>query len=241
MLNVDLRKKLLQISFENGLSHIPSALSMLDFWIQLDKMFSWGSKDALVVGKPYGALAYHLAWGDGLLAPLTGHDKNTMFVDATLANCLGVAAGLCMSKKFENVVCVVGDGCLQEGTILEAASFCGRCKSTLAAKLILAVDCNGWQCTSATNTTASQVSSIFASFGWKSMVLAGHQDNAKAIAQLMQFDVHCPTCLVFETTKGYGVSFMENDPLGWHYKKLDKQHLDQALAELDVAIAEETM
>jgi transketolase N-terminal domain/subunit len=106
-------------------------------------MFSWSSRDALVVGKPYGALAYHLAWGDGLLAPLTGYDKNTMFVDATLANCLGVAAGLCMSKKFKNVVCVVGDGCLQEGTILEAASFCGRCKSTLTTKLILAIDCNG--------------------------------------------------------------------------------------------------
>jgi deoxyxylulose-5-phosphate synthase len=63
---------------------------------------------------------------------------------------------------------------------------------------------------------------MFASFGWTSTVLAGHQDNAKVIAQLMRFDSNHPICLVFETTKGYGVSFMENDPLGWHYKKLDK-------------------
>ena len=41
-----------------------------------------------------------------------------------------------------------------------------------------------------------------------------------------------PTCIVCETTKGKGVSFMEGQ-VGWHGKAPNDEQYAQAMAELD--------
>ena len=40
-----------------------------------------------------------------------------------------------------------------------------------------------------------------------------------------------PNCEIVETVKGSGVDFMENDN-SWHYRNLDKEHLEKALAQI---------
>ena len=40
-----------------------------------------------------------------------------------------------------------------------------------------------------------------------------------------------PSCIVAHTTKGKGVSFMENQ-VGWHGKALSDEQYEQAMAEL---------
>lgn len=229
-MNFELKKKLLEKSFEENLCHIPSALSMIDYWSQLDKFFSWDKDDYLVVGKPYGSLAYHLVWNDGHFGPITGYDKKVKWCDSTLANCLGVAIGLAISGKSKNVVVNIGDGALQEGTILEAASFCGRCKEMLKSRIVLAVDCNGWQCISETKMPPEQIKEIFSGFGWKCMIFDGHSaeelSGLKTIAEDVDERI---ICLIFKTVKGKGVKFIEDDPLGWHYRKLDSDMLLKAV------------
>ena len=231
MMNFELKKKLLQTSFEENLCHIPSALSMLDYWSQLDKFFSWKKDDCLVVGKPYGSLAYHLVWNDGYVGPITGYDKNVKWCDSTLANCLGVAVGLAIGGKNKNVVVNLGDGALQEGTILEAASFCGRCKEMLASRIVLAIDCNGWQCISKTKSSPKQTQQMFSGFGWKCIALNGHssEDLAQLKHMLEENGDEKALCFIFKTTKGKGVKFIEDDPIGWHYKKLDASTLEKAI------------
>ena len=229
-MNVELRRKLLKKSFEENLCHIPSALSMIDYWNQLDKIFSWEEDDFLVIGKPYGSLAYHLVWNDGCIGPITGYDKNVKWCDSTLANCLGVATGLAIAGKSKNVVVNLGDGALQEGTILEAASFCGRCKEMLNSKIILAIDCNGWQCTSETKTSPEKIKDIFAGFRWKCTILDGH--SATDLAQLkdiVKTGDEKTICLIFKTVKGKGIRFIETNPLEWHYRNLDETSLKKAI------------
>jgi len=51
--------------------HIPSALSMLDYFYFLNKKINY-INDALVIGKPYGQLAYHTIWNSDNNLPVTG-------------------------------------------------------------------------------------------------------------------------------------------------------------------------
>ncbi len=46
-----------------------------------------------------------------------------------------------------------------------------------------------------------------------------------------------PTVLIAKTTKGKGVSFMENDP-GWHGKAPNDEQYAQAKAEVEAKLAE---
>ena len=46
-----------------------------------------------------------------------------------------------------------------------------------------------------------------------------------------------PTCIVAKTTKGKGVSFME-DKCDWHGTAPNAEQYEQAMAELDKAIAD---
>ena len=57
-----MKKELLTYSYEQGLSHIPSALSMLDY---VDTLFSnrlVTPEDYIIIGKPFGSQAYYLVW-----------------------------------------------------------------------------------------------------------------------------------------------------------------------------------
>ena len=46
-----------------------------------------------------------------------------------------------------------------------------------------------------------------------------------------------PVCIVAETVKGKGVSFMEGQ-VGWHGKAPNDEQFEQAMAELDARAAE---
>jgi transketolase len=74
------------------------------------------------------------------------------------------------------------------------------------------------------------------SFGWSVKEVPGHDVDALA-AELrrLPFEKGKPNCLVCHTTKGKGVSFMEADPVKWHYRAPDERELARALQELDGA------
>jgi transketolase len=73
------------------------------------------------------------------------------------------------------------------------------------------------------------------SFGWSVRVVDGHshQDLSKALAEV-PFKPGKPSCLIAQTTKGKGVSFMENTVL-WHYRIPRGAEFDAALMELEQA------
>ena len=70
------------------------------------------------------------------------------------------------------------------------------------------------------------------SFGWSTQEVDGH--NFRQLLSSMNklpFTKNKPSLIIAHTTKGKGVSFME-DQLAWHYKSPNQQQLNQAFFEL---------
>ena len=72
----------------------------------------------------------------------------------------------------------------------------------------------------------------FESFGWNVIEIDGHdfEDIERAYKQAEKCKGK-PTCIIAETIKGKGVSFMENDA-SWHGKAPDKEQAEKAMTEL---------
>lgn len=209
------RIKLIDRAYHDNCMHIPSALSMLDYFYFLDKKIDYDN-DALVIGKPYGQLAYHTIWNSDNNLLISGKTQKVIWADTTLGNCLGVACGLAMSDVYNKVFINIGDGPLQEGTILEAAQFIGS-YDKFKSKIILCIDCNKQQCISKTYQSANDIKNVFSAFKWNVNVINGHDDNeCKAI----NVENDSPLCIIFDTIKGYGIDVMQDNPIEWHYKRM---------------------
>jgi len=76
-------------------------------------------------------------------------------------------------------------------------------------------------------------SAKWSAFGWGVREVDGHDHEAlRAAFDAAPFDPGRPSCIVARTTKGKGVSFMENSVL-WHYRVPRGAEFDAALAELE--------
>lgn len=71
------------------------------------------------------------------------------------------------------------------------------------------------------------------SFGWNVYEVDGHDHNAlKSVFRISAVENVKPSVVIAHTTKGQGVSYMENELL-WHYRNPNEGQLKQAIAELD--------
>jgi transketolase len=71
------------------------------------------------------------------------------------------------------------------------------------------------------------------SFGWDVISLDGHDIVALNDALSHSANNMKPKVIVAHTTKGKGVSFMENNNT-WHHNRLTQTTFDQAIAELNL-------
>jgi transketolase len=128
------------------------------------------------------------------------------------------------------VFCVLSDGEVQEGSTWEATMMAS---SLGVSNLIAFVDNNDFQSlgrTSETHPSFYPVAEKFRAFGWESVEIDGH-DSAALFHAVSARKGDRPTMVVAKTTKGKGVSYMENQPI-WHYRSPNKDELAIALAEL---------
>jgi transketolase N-terminal domain/subunit len=236
-----MRKSLLKYSFEHKLSHIPSALSMLDY---VDVLFSdkfvVPYRDHIVVGKPFGSQTYYLIWQK--LGYLNNIEKLNVgvkheeidfvdFSEETMGNALGVSIGIAISNPNERVWINVSDACLQMGNMLEAIQFIGHNK---IKNIFLTIDYNNAQVTGKTQDilNVSPIVNMFENYGWNLQIVDGHKhtDIKKSFENLSNV---LPNVIVFQTIKGKLISSMENDIKKWHYKKIEtEEELQSLLKEL---------
>jgi len=108
----------------------------------------------------------------------------------------------------------VGDGELNEGQIWEGAQFAPHYNVT---NLIMFVDKNGKQLDGETAQIIAplDLAEKFRAFGWDAYEVDGHDCAALRTAFLAP--ASGPKCIVANTVKGKGVSYMENNNL-WHYR-----------------------
>ena len=160
----------------------------------------------------------------------------------SLGQGISVAAGMAKGAKFLgkdiNVYTVLGDGELAEGQVWEAAMFSAHYKLD---NLCIIVDLNGLQIDGRTcdvmNT--APVDAKFAAFGCDVVEIDGHDYDAIEAAFARFHANHGsgkPTAILMRTTKGKGVSYMENQ-IGWHGKAPNDDEYAQGMAELAAARA----
>ncbi len=167
---------------------------------------------------------------------VTGVDVST----GSLGHGLSIGAGMAVNSHrrglgFRTFV-VMSDGECDEGSVWEAAMFAGHHN---LSSLAVVIDYNKMQ--SLTSTTETLDLEPFAdkwrAFGWEVTEVDGHDHTA--LRQAFDRPTHQgdlpekqrPLCVVAHTTKGKGISFMENQVL-WHYRPPDADELERALNEL---------
>lgn len=148
-----------------------------------------------------------------------------------LSVAVGMALGLEMAGSDSRVCVLLGDGELQEGQIWEAAMYASQ---RHLARLVAIVDNNNLQIDGDIRTICNphSISAKFAAFGWQTFGADGHDPVSLHAALTQAFAQDgAPAVVIAKTTKGKGVSFMEND-CAWHGKAANAEQCRQALTEL---------
>jgi len=174
------------------------------------------------------------------LSMLNGHpDRNKVpGVEANtgpLGHGLPVAVGCALAAKMQSaawrVFVFTGDGELQEGSNWEAAMTAATYNLD---NLTLIVDRNRIQQGDFTEKTIRMdpLPEKFQAFGWSVVEIDGH--DYTALRQALgngPLEAGKPTCVIANTVKGRGVSFMENKP-EWHHGVPTAAQLEAAREEL---------
>jgi len=175
----------------------------------------------------------------GPLAPLNGHpnhnkvpgvEVNTGPLGHGLPIGVGCAIGAKLrGSKFRTFV-FTGDGELQEGSNWEAAMSAAHQRLD---NLTVLVDRNRLQQGRGTEETngLDPLDAKWAAFGWDVLMIDGHDFGALFDAFTTPHAPGKPRCVIANTTKGKGVSFMENLS-AWHHKVPSPEQTERALQEL---------
>ena len=162
-----------------------------------------------------------------------GVDMSTGSLGQGLSAAAGMAKGAKYLGKDLNVYALLGDGELAEGQIWEAAMFAAHYKLD---NLCIIADINGLQIDGRTCDVMNTepVDAKFAAFGCDVVKADGH-DFDRLEAAFAKFHANHgsgkPTCILMKTTKGKGVSYME-DNAGWHGKAPNDEEYAKGMAEL---------
>ncbi len=158
----------------------------------------------------------------------------------SLGQGLSAAVGMALAGKMDGagyrVCALMGDGEIEEGQIWEAAMSAAKYKLD---NLCGIVDVNGLQIDGRTADVmpSEPLDSKFAAFGWNVIMADGHDfDSLRAAFAAAKAEKGRPSVILAKTVKGKGVSFMENDA-GWHGKAPNAEQYEQAMAELNAAVA----
>ena len=220
----------------------------------------WEDRDRFVLSKGhtapglYSALAYrgffpvedlptlrHIdsyLQGHPNMNTVPGVDMSTGSLGQGVSAACGMALAAKQSGSDINVYTLLGDGEIEEGECWEAFMFANHYKLD---NLCIMVDVNGLQIDGATRDVMNSepLDKKMDAFGFNTIVCNGNSFSDLEQAFKM-FDLSHgsgkPTCFLLRTTKGLGVSYMEN-AVDWHGKAPNDEEYAQAMTELRAAHA----
>lgn len=164
-----------------------------------------------------------------------GVDMTTGSLGQGLSCGVGMAIGLKHLNLPSRVFVLIGDGELQEGQIWEAATSAVKYKLD---NLIAIVDNNGIQNDGLTNEIMplGDIKAKWQAFGWKVLECDGHnmKNILETFDEMKQYKGQ-PICIVANTVKGKGVSFMANVP-AWHGIAPNKEEYAKAIDEVKAGL-----
>ena len=218
---------------------------------------SWAERDRLVFSKGhacamlYTALAHRgffpIEWlmtFRELNSHLQGHPERqkTPGIEVPagpLGHGVAIGAGMALAARIDKskrrVYAILGDGEINAGVIWEGALVAAKFQLD---NLTVILDYNGVQQTGTTVKVmpTEPIADKWRAFGWHVIEIHGHN-----VAQILDALDHAdevhgkPAIIIARTTKGKGVSFMENDPY-WHGSPPNEEQFDAAREELQAEV-----
>jgi transketolase len=259
---LEVRKDIWTMLFKAGSGHAGGSLGCTDIFVALywnilkhdPKNPNWSERDYFILSKGhccptlYAVLARMGYFSRDELwtlrqfgSILQGHphrlktpgvEASTGSLGQGFAIANGVALGLKKDGKPNRVFSLLGDGEVQEGSVWEA----GMCASHYKLDNLCAViDRNMLQIDGPTEEVMGleNLENKWEAFNWNVIVVDGHNIEEltgaydKAIATKGK-----PTMILAKTTKGKGVSFVENQ-VDWHGKVPNKDEYERGMKELE--------
>ena len=165
-----------------------------------------------------------------------GVDMSTGSLGQGISAACGMALGAKHAGKPINVFAIVGDGEVEEGECWEAFMFAAHYG---LSNLCVFLDRNRLQIDGSTETVMSSepLEEKMKAFNFNVLTINGHDyDQIEAAIQAFHAENDKPTCVIMDTTKGKGVSFMSNS-VDWHGKGPNDDEYKVAMEELNAAYA----
>lgn len=250
------RRRMLDISQTVTALHLAGAFSCIEivdcaYYGLMRRDTGGNSIDTFLLSKGHGSLAQYVVLEDLGILPReqldnfcrpgyilgTHPDFGIPGIEAatgSLGHGLPLTVGMALADKVRRIdriaYVVLSDGELQEGSTWEAMMIA----PTLGLNNIVAiVDLNDFQSlgrTSEIHPNFYPIVEKVQAFGWEAVEVDGHDPQAIFDAVSARAG-NAPMMVLARTTKGKGVSYMENVPI-WHYRSPSPEEYQQALAEL---------
>jgi transketolase len=258
---VEIRRDILKMLTEAGSGHTGGSLSAVEILVSLyyyklrhnPKDPGWRQRDRFILSKGHACPALYAVLASCGYFPkeelmtlrkfgsrLQGHAQiglpGVEISSGSLGQGLSIANGIALAAKMDNlparIYCLMGDGETNEGQVWEAAMTASHYKLDNICGL---VDLNRLQidgfCCDVKNM--DPMNKKWEAFGWNVIDADGHDLSALMSAlDKAEAKKGKPTVIICCTTKGKGVSFMENK-VEWHGVAPKKEELERALKELD--------
>lgn len=256
-----LRLSALQMAYNAGKngSHIGAGLSTIEiFAVLYGRVLRFDinnrydeNRDRLVVSKGHCVLAYYSAlhWAGFITdddiksfetngSHFHGHAmrnlcKGIEFSGGSLSMGMSFAGGVALACKKKGlksrVYTLVGDGECDEGLIWESAMSAANYSLN---NFYVIVDRNKLQYDGPTTEIMNQIDlgEKFQSFGFEVRTVDGH--NPDELAEALDKPSDRPVCVIADTIKGKGVSFMEGQK-EWHHHTLNAEQYVEAVKEVE--------
>lgn len=241
-------------------SHIGSALSICDIVATLYSSIlkvdpndpEWDKRDRFILSKGHACVAVYAALAElGFLSKndLKSYGKDHSFLmnhishkvpgvefsTGALGHGLSFGVGKALSAKMRKhdwrTIVLMSDGEIAEGSNWEALMFAAHHKLD---NLIAIIDYNKLQSLTTVEKTLNiePLENKFKSFGWCVQEVDGHDTlELEKTLKKIPLQENKPSIVIAHTTKGKGVSFMENS-VDWHYKSTNEEQHQKAINEV---------
>ncbi|MDQ5975700.1 MAG: transketolase [Actinomycetota bacterium] len=248
------RRRILEVSQKVDALHVAPAFSCLEL---VDAVLNYcvdkpvGGADGFILSKGHGAMAHYVVLESlGVLDParvnrisqsgstVGGHpDRGIPGIIASTGSlghglplALGIARGQREHATPGRVFVVMSDGELMEGSVWEALLLGPSLGIT---NVTVIIDHNGSISRGdimKVQPNLLPVAPKLQAFGWDTREVHGH-DSAAIVEALRSGTGSAPLAIIARTTKGKGVSYMENQPI-WAYRSPSPDEYQLALSEL---------
>lgn len=258
-----IRYELVKMSHRAKTAHLGGALSCVDilvaaYWTALNvdpKDPLAPNRDRLILSKGHAVSALYATLAVKGFFPLSDLERYNQngghlpeqpspgcvpgveWATGSLGHGLSVGMGMALAAKIRRqnyrVVVVMSDGECEEGSVWEAAMFASQHR---LSRLMAIVDYNKWQATGRINEIMAldPLKAKWEAFGWTCYEVDGHDLTALVGVLAGKPDQNeRPAAVIAHTTKGKGISFMEDDN-NWHYRSPTAEEVTMAASELGI-------